>query len=245
VFWENAVAVDFVNSHSDLSNYDLVIAPMLYMTDEDTITRLTEYIEKGGTLYATYMLGMVDGTDLCYLGGFPANELKDVFGIWNEEIDSLPDDMRSGVSYNGKNYDGLDFCELIHSKTATVLAEYNKDFYSAMPALTCNEYGKGKAYYQAFRDTGDFKKEVLKKILKDLHIDGALPAIENGLPYGVSAHKRTDGETEYLFVENYSDTAVNDVKLGEIYTDMETGTSCDCVSLEKYSAIVLKRRLKN
>lgn len=245
VLWENAIAVDFVNSHSDLSNYDLVIVPMLYMTDGKTIKRLTEYVENGGTLYATYMLGMVDGTDLCYLGGFPANELKDAFGIWNEEIDSLPDDMRSGVSYNGKTYGGLDFCELVHSRTATVLAEYNKDFYSGMPALTCNEYGKGRAYYQAFRDTGDFKKEVLKKILKDLHIDGAIPAIENGLPYGVSAHKRTDGETEYLFVENYSDKAVTGVKLDGVYTDMETGLRCDCVSLEKYSAVVLKREVKN
>ena len=44
---------------------------------------------------------------------------------------------------------------------------------------------------------------------------------------------------------NYSDKAVNNVKLGGIYTDMETGVSCDCVSLEKYSAVVLKRELNN
>lgn len=242
--WEKAIAVDFVNAHSDLSGYDLVIAPMLYMVDEDTIERFTDYVKNGGTLYATYMFGMVDGTDLCYLGGFPANELKKVFGVWNEEIDSLPNGYFGGVTYNGKSYDAEDFCELVHSKGATVLAEYNKDFYSGMPALTCNEYGKGKAYYQAFRDTGDFKRDVLGSILRELNIQGVIPS-EKGLSYGVTAHKRTDGETEYLFVENYSDKAVNNVKLGGIYTDMETGVSCDCVSLEKYSAVVLKRELNN
>lgn len=242
--WEKAIAVDFVNAHSDLSGYDLVIAPMLYMVDEDTIERFTDYVKNGGTLYATYMFGMVDGTDLCYLGGFPANELKKVFGVWNEEIDSLPNGYFGGVTYNGKSYDAEDFCELVHSKGATVLAEYNKDFYSGMPALTCNEYGKGKAYYQAFRDTGDFKRDVLGSILRELNIQGVIPS-EKGLSYGVTAHKRTDGETEYLFVENYSDKAVNNVKLGGIYTDMETGVSCDCVSLEKYSTVVLKRELNN
>ena len=80
------IAVDVINSHGNFEEYDLVIAPMLYMTDSDTIQRITRYVNGGGTFYATYMLGMVDGTDLCYLGGFPAENLKEVFGIWNEEI---------------------------------------------------------------------------------------------------------------------------------------------------------------
>lgn len=34
--WRRAVSVDIVSAHGDFSGYDLVIAPMLYMTDEDT-----------------------------------------------------------------------------------------------------------------------------------------------------------------------------------------------------------------
>ena len=68
----------------DFEEYDFVIAPMLYMTDQDTISKLTSFVANGGVLYATYTLGMVDDTDLCHLGGFPGGSLKDVFGIWNE-----------------------------------------------------------------------------------------------------------------------------------------------------------------
>jgi beta-galactosidase len=82
--WKNAVSVDIVSAHDDLSSYDLVIAPMLYMADQDTLDRLESFVKNGGTLYATYTLATVDGTDLCYLGGLPAGKLKEVFGIWNE-----------------------------------------------------------------------------------------------------------------------------------------------------------------
>lgn len=241
VFWENAVAVDFVNAHSDLTDYDLVIAPMLYMTDEETISRLTDYVKKGGVLYATYLSGMVDGTDLCYLNGFPANGLKEVFGIWNEEIDSLPDQLRGEVSYCGKTYEAVDFCELIHVKSATPLAAYSKDFYRGMPALTCNRYGAGKAYYQAFRDTGDFKKEVFQTILNDLKIERAIPTYGHDC---ITAHKRTDGETEYLFVENYSEESVSGIDLGGQYTDIETDETVESTDLPAYGVRVLKRKIE-
>jgi len=241
--WKNAVSVDIVNAHSDFSQYDLVVAPMLYMADQDTISRLETYVKNGGTLYATYMLATVDGTDLCHLGGLPAGKLKDVFGIWNEEVDALPDGKKGGVTYNGKEYETQDICELIHARGAKVLAKYSQDFYAGMPALTRNEYGKGRAYYQAFRDTGDFKDMVFKALIEELSLATAIPVPENGLPYAVSAHKRTDGETEYLFVENYSEERVEDIALGTKYQDMETGEICERVTLEKYALRTLKRKV--
>jgi beta-galactosidase len=60
-------------------------------------------------------------------------------------------------------------------------------------------------FYQAFRDTGDFKRDVLGSILRELNIQGVIPS-EKGLSYGVTAHKRTDGETEYVFLMNFADT---------------------------------------
>ena len=38
------------------------------------------------------MTAMVNENDLCYLGGFPGAGLREVFGIWNEEIDTLAPD---------------------------------------------------------------------------------------------------------------------------------------------------------
>ena len=212
---------------------------MLYMTDDRMIDKLETYVKNGGTLYTTYMLGMIDDTDLCHLGGFPGGKLKEVFGIWNEEIDTLyPDDRGEVKSACGKAFEAVDYCELIHARGAKVLAEYSKDFYKGMPALTVNEYGKGKAYYQAFRDTGDFKKQIITKILADLKIEKNIP---DGAPEGVAAHKRYAENATYLFVENYRGEKVVGINLGGEYQDMVTGEKTDKADLPAYGIRVFKR----
>ena len=78
LFWEKGIDCDVVSPKADLSRYRVVAAPMLYLTDEKTVENLASYVEQGGYLYATYTLGTVNETDLCWLGGIPAEELKDV-----------------------------------------------------------------------------------------------------------------------------------------------------------------------
>ena len=123
-FWKNGISVDIIAMDDDYSKYDLVIAPFLYMLKEGTIRRIESYVKNGGNFVATYLSGIVDKDDLCFLGGFPGNELKDVFGIWVEETDSLPEGMKNVVEYNGKEYDAINFCDILHSKGADVLATY-------------------------------------------------------------------------------------------------------------------------
>ncbi|MBQ9783591.1 MAG: beta-galactosidase [Clostridia bacterium] len=238
--WERGINADIVGPHDDLSAYDLVIAPMQYMVDEQTGANLTSYVEQGGTLYATYCLGMVDGTDLCHLGGFPGAGLRKVFGIWNEELDTLyPEDRVTVKTADGSEYTAVDCCELIHAEGAQVLASYASEFYAGMPALTVHTYGKGKAYYQAFRDTGDFWDTVCEGILKELDIQSPIPT---PLPALVTAHVREDGDIRYLFVENYSDTPVTELPLGGTWQDMESGRVADTVSLNAFDVKVLKQK---
>ncbi len=237
--WERGITADIVSAHADFSKYDLVIAPMLYMTDEDTTEKLSSFVENGGTLYATYTLGMVDGTDLCHLGGFPGGKLRQVFGIWNEEVDGLwPHDRIKVKTTDGSEYEGLDICEIIHTEGAEVLATYASEFYAGTPAMTVNTYGKGKAYYQTFRDTGAFKDRIIEQIVDELGIERAVP---EKLPNDVSAHKRFDGDTTYLFVENYSDKPVSGIRLDSTYTDMLTGEPCDFVALDAFHTRIFKK----
>ena len=236
--WKRGIAVDIIGPKKDFTKYDLVIAPMLYMTSKETMDKIESYVKNGGTFYATYMLGMVNESDLCYLGGFPAEKLKDVFGIWNEEIDTLYPNERGEVEMDGEKYAQKDYAELIHTRGATTLGAYTKDFYKGMPAFTVNSYGKGKAYYQAFRDTGEFTDKAISEILQEL---GIAPTISCLPIQGVTAHKRTDGESEYLFVENYGESKVKGVSLDGEYTDMVTGKTVKSVDLDAYSIVILKR----
>ncbi len=231
--WEKGINVDLVPADGDFSGYDLLIAPMLYMVDGDTARRLKEFVAKGGTLYATYMLGMVDGTDLCHLGGFPGGGLMEVLGLWNEEIDTLYPGEMLRILRGEKEYQGVDYAERVHPRGAQVLATYGSEFYAGEPALTVHSYGKGKAFYQAFRDQGDFWADILEEILRELEISNALPV---ELPHGVVATKRGG----YLFLQNFSGEPVQGIDLGGSYTDMESGVTGTAADLDGFDVKIFK-----
>lgn len=199
-FWEKGVPVDIIDETADLSGYDLVIAPMLYMVREDFGARAGAYTADGGTLVATYFSGYVNDTDLCFLGGFPG-PLKEVLGIWNEELDALYPGEENRLAWNGKNYRTYELCEHIHTQGAGTLGVYGEDFYAGTPALTCNHFKKGKAYYIAARTGSDFLRDFYGKLMEEKNL---IPPLGNNLPDGVSLQIRTDGERDYCFLMNFT-----------------------------------------
>lgn len=239
--WKRGINTDVIGVEDDFSRYDLIIAPMMYMTSEALIDKLESYVKNGGTLLCTYMTGMVNENDLCHLGGFPGGKLKDVFGIWNEEIDTLYPDEFNTVTWNGIEYKAVDYCELIHAKGAEVLARYSSDFYNGYPAFTHNAYGDGNAYYLAFRDTGEFTDKVIADLLDKRDV---VSDFDGTLPYGVTAHSRTDGENLYVFLENYTSA---EVKMTTAYnwTTVENGFPISGeITLKPYEVLILTKKIK-
>lgn len=136
-FWEQGIAVDVIDADVDLTPYQLVIAPMLYMVRDGFAGRAEAFVANGGHLVTTYWTGIVNESDLCYLGGFPG-PLRNLLGIWAEEIDCLNDGEFNLVQGLAGNQCGLQgpyqvrhLCELIHTESAQALATYRDDF---MPA---------------------------------------------------------------------------------------------------------------
>src|SRR5207302_2162763 len=66
--WRRNVPLDIVFSDSDLSRYDLVVAPMLHMVKAGVADRLHALLERGGTFVATAFSGVVDEADLAFEG---------------------------------------------------------------------------------------------------------------------------------------------------------------------------------
>lgn len=206
-FWKQGISVDVVNMEVDFSKYKLVVAPMLYMLKPGVAERLDDFVKEGGNLVATYWTGIVNENDLCFLGGLPG-PLRKVLGIWSEEIDTLEDGITNSVvieaAYVGglkKTYSAKLYCDLLHAETATVMATYGTDFYAGYPALTCNHYGQGNAYYIGFRSELDFLNDFYQSLVGQL---GLRNPLETEIPEGVSVQARTDGENEYIFVMNFS-----------------------------------------
>lgn len=140
------INVNIVFEDSKLENYDVVICPMMYVLEEKFAKELRNFVDIGKTLVTIAPCGYVNSDDLCHLGGFP-KYINDILGISIEEIDAVMEGEESKISYKGKDYNTTYFNEMLTLKRGEVIGKYKDFFYKESPAITKNNYGKGKAYH--------------------------------------------------------------------------------------------------
>jgi len=248
-FWDLGVPVDIVDETCAFSSYKLLIAPMLYTLRPDVAGKIKTFVEAGGTLVLTYWSGIVDEYDLCFLGGFPGGGLREVVGIWDEELDVLqPFDGNSLVMVEGNplgisgSFEVFELCTLIHAESGQVLATYGGDFYAGRPALTVNAHGKGAAYYVAARTDAAFLRAFYARLIDDLDIRRGLDA---HLPPGVTTQLRTDGKKEFVFLTNFNPTP-RTVDLGNhSFQNLLTGEeTAGVLELASYGVAVFERTVQ-
>lgn len=199
------VGVEVIESTCDFDRYRLLIAPMLYMLKPGVTARLRAFVEAGGTLVMTYHSGIVNETDLCWLGGWPGDGLRELLGVRVEETDALPEHRVVQVAAAAGHalqltgeYEARHYADLIHAEGATVAATYASEFYAGRPAVTVNAVGRGQAIYVASRNDARFHADLLGHLVTTLNIPRALAA---DTPPGVSAVRRG----HVLFLLNFTD----------------------------------------
>lgn len=146
-FYDKNISVDMIPVDADFSNYSLIVAPVLYMIKDDMQEQLESFVSKGGTFITTFMSGIVDQSDNVHLGGYPG-PLRQLAGIWVEEIDALAPSQTNGFTLTS-NHKGTStlVSDLIHLETAESLGNYTTNFYAGMPVATVNKFDNGKVYY--------------------------------------------------------------------------------------------------
>jgi beta-galactosidase len=149
-FYRQNLPVDVVFPDSDLSKYNIVIAPMLYLIKPAFAEKIEAFVNQGGSFVTTYLSGIVDETDLAFENGYPG-PLHDVLGLHVEEIDALYADQTNTIvlSDGSGSYSCSRLADLLQVDSAQVLATYGSDFYAGMPVVTRNSFGAGSAYYLA------------------------------------------------------------------------------------------------
>ena len=162
-FYEKNIATDLVPVDGDFSKYKVLVAPVLYMVKEGMQAALEDFVKQGGTLITTYMSGIVDQSDNVHLGGYPG-PLRDLAGVWVEEIDALAPEQTNGVKLkDGPQGNSNLVSEIIHLETAESIAEYTSNFYAGSPAVTKNQFGAGSVYYIGTQ----LEKELLDLVLDE------------------------------------------------------------------------------
>ena len=233
--------VDVIDMEQELTCYQVVAAPMLYLFRAGFEEKARHFVENGGRLILTYWSGIADENDLCFLGGTP-HGLMDVMGLRSTEIDGLYDgETNEGLPVPGNSlhlvhpYTCTNLCDLVKPSTAEVLMTYGNDFYAGMPALTRNTYGEGQAYYVCADFEQAFYDELYRKIVSDAGIRRAILHI----PEGVEVTSRENDKAEYLFVQNFSRSAV-EIKLPTDLYEVWMGTYDGTIA--SLGTVVLKKR---
>ncbi|MDD6812726.1 MAG: beta-galactosidase [Lachnospiraceae bacterium] len=238
VFNNLNIPVDIISVEDDLSDYDLVIAPILYMVKPGYDEKIRTFVKEGGRFVTTFFSGYVDDHDLVTVGGYPG-KLRDILGIWVEEEDALPEDTENRFTYEGKNYPATLICDLLHTEGAEALCSYEKDFYAGMPALTRNRFGKGTAYYVATRSNADFYRTFIGEICKEA---GIRPIINT--PDLVEVTRRTNENGTFLFFLNH-DSESHDITLNCDGIDILSGTAYkagDILLLSAKDVVILQEK---
>jgi beta-galactosidase len=244
---KNGIVADVISPSAKLSEYSMVVAPVLYMLKPGVVAHLTEYVRGGGSLIVTYFSGIVDETDHVFEGGYPG-PLRDLLGIWVEEVDVLSPQEHNAVRFANDSsvLPGTEvpcglLCERIHPELgASVIATYVNDFYAGEPAITAHGFGDGVAYYIGTQ----LAEEALASMLTQMAtLVGIRPLSKQqpGMSVEVTERQREDGTT-LTFVLNHGENSVSvELTRPGKRKDLITGQTFDgVVELPKYGVAILE-----
>ncbi|TDE95150.1 beta-galactosidase [Occultella glacieicola] len=214
--WRRGVTVDVVNPTADLSGYDLVVVPTLYLVTDEGAANIAAAAERGASVLITYFSGIVDENDHVRLGGYPG-AFRDLLGVNTDEFFPLLADERVALD-DGTTADV--WTERVRVTSAQVLRSFVDGPLPGGPAVTRNEVGTGAAWYAATRQDEAGVAWLVSELLAESGVEAAAATAP-----GVEVVRRAgeDGAS-YLFVLNHTDATASVPARG---TDLITGTVHD------------------
>lgn len=195
------VGVDIIDEKSNLSNYQLVIAPTLFVTDEEQVQRLYKYASNGGTLLLTNRSGVKDEYNKCFIAPLPG-PYSELVGATVEEYDPV------GYTENELDFPGHSgvrnshWADILNPTTADVMARYGGEYYAGKAAITKNRYQDGTVYY-----VGTLLNRVgVRELMKDIIAETTVRRVD-GLPVGVEWTTRSSEEKDFHMIFNNTESS--------------------------------------
>jgi len=188
-FFEDNIDVATINIGHSALDYKLVVVAADYLMDTASAAAIRTYVQNGGTVIMTALSAKVDENSQWFDTPLPGR-LNDVFGIRTSEF--YRPSISPEISLNGKTENAaIDFYEVLEPRTAKTLALFTNTPQKS-PAITVNNYGKGRAIYVAV----PAQMAILAPLVRSMY---APLAIERGpeTPPGVYA-RVVEGRTLYV-----------------------------------------------
>ena len=201
--------VDIIGQHEDLSGYRVVIAPEMYVKNDKTVENLHAFARQGGTVILTTRSGVKDENNNAVMAQLPT-AYADMAGVHVEEYDPIGSDTVQVAFGDGTVHQGKQWCDILCSDGAEVIARYGSEFFAGAPAITRNAYGKGRVWYIGTVGTQTLYDQLLACVAGQ----EALPVIP-GLPERVEVTTRTGSGRKVYFLFNNDDQAKEFTFAGE------------------------------
>ncbi|WP_337032121.1 beta-galactosidase [Paenibacillus illinoisensis] len=228
------ISTDVIHSSASLDGYKIIIAPHLYLLDEDTAERFQAFAAAGGTLILTHRSGVKDDHNVCVMAPLPGL-LSACSGVRVTEYDPVGGDTITIRDDQGNRYAASQWADVLELDTAQPIAVYADQFYAESAAVTRNQWGAGEVYYIATQP----EEAYLRKLLRTIGDKRQLAGIE-ALPDGVQITTRTGPNGSFRFILNLSPEPVS-IQLNATYTSALDGTvKCPHLELGAYDIEIIE-----
>ncbi len=213
-FYDRDIPVDFIGEDADLSAYDLVIAPLQYLSDEGLAEKYDAYVKAGGNLVLTMRSGVKDRDNICDDSRSLPGVFANLLGISITEYDPLGR-ARVPISFStdcGKVSDfhsapveilAEKWADVVTCDTAEAVAGYSGEWYAGQPAITVNMRGLGTAWYVGTEPDENALNELISVIVEKTHILGK-NSVKITHSVGVEVTSRVKNGVKWWFVLNHT-----------------------------------------
>ncbi len=201
LLWDRQILVDVLPADADLTGYDLVIVPTLFVADAARGQRVAEFVAAGGTALVTYLSGIVDRSSRVLPVAHPG-AFRDLLGVWTEEFRPLQP------------------AEVVHLSDGSAVTEWTEDTVLAgaeavltyadgdgagRAAVTRHGYGAGTAWYVGAQLPAATAGALVARVVAELGLTPAVLAPGGAAaPAGVEAVRRVTAHGPVLFLINHT-----------------------------------------
>ena len=220
--WTVGVDVDVVPVTADLAEYDVVVAPVLFLVKEDLPPRLEAVVARGGSVLTTFLSGRVDVHDRAFGLDVPG-PLGPLMGIRVDEWDARGPSVANPVDLQGFPASGRLVFELLIPQGAEVVGTYGSDFYAGTPAVTRHRYGDGHAWYVGTALGPSGVDWVVRQVLAEHDLAGPYP----GQPDVETTVRVSPDGVRFRFLLNHGASAV-ELRAAAAGVDLLTGETIRC-----------------
>jgi beta-galactosidase len=188
------LSVDKVN---DFSGYDMLVVPPLYVATDETLRRISDFVEQGGEVVMLYKSGYCNENDavrpvlapgpLAAACGFTYQEFSSI-----RRLNLRPNDIGAADNTVGT------WMEFLCPTTAKPLAYADHGFFGKWPCVTENSFGKGHLTYIGAVPS----QELLQKLIARAADRKGIATAERKLRFPIVLRSGTNGDgrgVHYMF----------------------------------------------